>query len=251
MRKYVPYCYALLASAAGVLVDRYAPDRMPIVLGVLAITGAIVLFDSAIRWHAEHRTGTNRPVILGTDALAALPRPNIQPVRLVADRRTLIAVGATRPHAFVHCVHVILKNVPTPGSHPDAQASDVLAEIKFVRHGSVALTVSPGRWGDTEQPAIRKARDPFASLIDLNAIPFRIGEEHELNVAFKHPEQAFFYGFNNQTYDHPNWENPAYRLEGDACEVVVRLFGRNVDDEFRFMLRNFGTDAGLEISLPG
>jgi hypothetical protein len=118
------------------------------------------------------------------------------------------------------------------------------------RRSGLGPTVSPGRWCDTEQPAVRKARDPFASLIDLNAVPFRIGEEHELNIAFKHPGQAFLYGFNNQTYDYPNWENPAYRLDGDSYEVVVRLFGRNVDDEFRFMLRNLGTGAGLEIALP-
>ena len=62
--------------------------------------------------------------------------------------------------------------------------SDVLAEIKFYLHGRLVLSVSPGRWGDTEQPAVRKARDPFASLFDLNAIPFRIGEQHELNVVF-------------------------------------------------------------------
>jgi hypothetical protein len=251
MRKDLPYCYAVFASAAGILVDRSAPGRIPIVFGVAGVTGAIVLFDLAIRWHAEHRTKPNRPVILGPELTASLNRPNIQQVRLVADRRTLIAVGANAPHAFVHCASAIFKNVPTPGSHPDAHVSDVLAEIKFLRHGRVALTTSPGRWGDTEQPAVRKARDPFASLIDLNAISFRIGEEHELNIAIKHPAQAFFYAFNNQTYDHPNWENPAYRLDGDAYEVVVRLFGRNVDEGYRFVLRNLGTAAGLQIALPG
>lgn len=149
----------------------------------------------------------------------------------------MIAVGASTPHTYIHCAHVIFKNEPTPGSHPDAQVSDVLAEIKFYRQGRLVLSVSPGRWGDTEQPAVRKARDPFASLFDLNAIPFRIGEQHELNVAIRHRSQAEIHGFNNDSYNYPNWDNPGFKLEASEYEVAVRLLGRNVDDEFRFFLK--------------
>jgi hypothetical protein len=111
------------------------------------------------------------------------------------------------------------------------------------------LTINTARWGDTDQPAIRKAKDPFASLIDLNTVPFRIGETHELNVAIKYPDQAFFYAFDNGTYDHPNWENPAFRLDGGTYEVTVRLRGVHLDQEHRFRLCNLGTGAGLEFSL--
>jgi hypothetical protein len=37
---------------------------------------------------------------------------------------------------------VVFKNEPTPGSHPDAQVSDVLAEIKFFRQGRLVLSVA-------------------------------------------------------------------------------------------------------------
>jgi hypothetical protein len=144
----------------------------------------------------------------------------------------------------VRDVSLLLKNLPTV-PHPDAQASDVLAELRFVHHGQTALSVSPGRWGDTDQPAVRKAKEPFASLIDLNTVPFRIGEQHELNVAIKYPDDSFFYGFNNSNYDHPNWRVPAYRLNGASYEVVVRLFGRLVDEEYRFTLKNLGAGQGL------
>jgi len=79
-------------------------------------------------------------------------------------------------------------------------------------------------------------------------VPFRIGEIHELNVAIKYRDQAYFYAFDNGTYGHFNWENPAYRLEGDAYEVIVRLRGVHLDQEHRFKLNNLGAGAGLEFS---
>ena len=72
-------------------------------------------------------------------------------------------------------------------------------------------------------------------------------ETHELNVAIKYPEQPWFYAFDNSTYDHPNWENPAFRLDGEECDVAVRLRGVHLDQELRFSLRNPGTGASLEL----
>jgi hypothetical protein len=179
---------------------------------------------------------------------AAVVGPHLVPVKVEVDARTLIAVGASAPHSFVYCASVLLRNDPN-GSHPTAEAPSVLGQITFLDHGVPVLTINTARWGDTDQPAIRKAKDPFASLIDLNTVPFRIGETHELNVAIKYPDQAFFYAFDNGTYDHPNWENPAFRLDGGTYEVTVRLRGVHLDQEHRFRLCNLGTGAGLEFSL--
>jgi len=95
---------------------------------------------------------------------------------------------------------------------------------------------------------LERPKQPFASLIDLNTVPFRIGETHELDVAIKHHDQPHFYTFDNSTYDHPNWENPAFRLEGNTYDVVVRLRGAHLDQEYRVRLRNFGVNAGLQVS---
>lgn len=179
---------------------------------------------------------------------AAVIGPHLVPVKVGVDTRVLIAVGASAPHSFVYCANVLLRNDPS-GCHPTAEASSVLGQITFLDQGVPVLTINTARWGDTDQPAIRKAKDPFASLIDLNTVPFRIGETHELNVAIKHPDQAYFYAFDNGTYDHPNWENPAFRLEGDTYQVIVRLRGVHLDQEHRFKLRNLGAGAGLEFSL--
>jgi hypothetical protein len=171
--------------------------------------------------------------------------PRLVPIRVSVELRSLIAVDSSAPHDVVYCANVLLKNDPT-GSHPTAEAASVLGQITFLHGGVPVLTIHTARWGDTEQPAIRKAKDPFASLIDLNTVPFKIGETHELNVAIKHPHQAHFYAFDNSTYDYANWENPAYRLEGDTYEVIVRLRGVHLDQEHRFKLRNLGAGTGLQ-----
>jgi hypothetical protein len=49
--------------------------------------------------------------------------------------------------------------------------------------------------------------------------------------------QTAIHGFNNDTYNYPNWDNPGFRLESGGYEVAVRLLGRNVDDELRFFLK--------------
>ena len=234
--------YIIAAIAGGAVLSYYGPQSPRAVLAVFVGATAIWSLSFVRRWHERRQAAISPALALGPNAPAPLNRPNIKPVRVFTDARSMIAVGASTPHTYIHCAHVVFKNEPTPGSHPDAQVSDVLAEIKFFRQGRLVLSVSPGRWGDTEQPAVRKARDPFASLSDLNAIPFRIGEQHELNVAIRHRGQAEIHGFNNDTYDYLNWDNPGFKLESGEYEVAVRLLGRNVDDEFRFLLK--GDPAG-------
>jgi hypothetical protein len=173
--------------------------------------------------------------------------PILVPEKLEVVLRSLIAVGATAPPAAVYCANVLLRNDP-PASDPTSDCPAVLAQITFIDRGNALLTINTARWGDTDQPAVRKAKDPFASLIDLNTVPFRIGETHELNIAIKHPEQAWFYAFDNSTYDHPNWDNPAFRLDGTEYHVVVRLRGTHLDQKLHFNLRNLGAGAGLEFS---
>jgi hypothetical protein len=246
MQRLRVFFYSFAAVAGGALLKAYTPEwpRLVIAAFVIGVLGLVI--TAALGWHAERQERT-RAGFLAREPRQRLDRPNIQVANIAVDRRTLIAVGASSPHTWVYVVSLLLKNIPT-GSHPDAHANDVLAEIRFVHHGRTALSVSPGRWGDTDQPAVRKAKDPFGSLIDLNAVPFRIGEQHELNVAFKYEKDPYFYGFNNTTYDHLNWENPEFRLTDGSYEVAVRLFGRLVDEEYRFTLKNLGAGGGLTMT---
>src|SRR5687768_3524600 len=115
---------------------------------VAAFVGATAIWSVSFarRWH-ERRQGVPAPVLtLGPNDPVSLNRPNIRIVRVFADARSMITVGASAPHAYIDCAHVHFKNESTAGSHPDAQVSDVLAEIKFFRKGRFVRSVSPGRW---------------------------------------------------------------------------------------------------------
>lgn len=206
-------------------------------------TDALAKAVNEIGWGETIRDSVTLPVVLSDNE-----KPRLLPVRVYAELRSLIAVGANRPHVGVFCANVNFRNDPIISS-PSAEVMNALAEISFRHEGREVLRVMNGRWGDTEQPAVRKAKDPFASLIDLNTVPFRIGETHELNIAVKHPEQAWFYAFDNSTFDFQNWENPSYKLTEHEYRVTVRLRGGHLDDEQHFIVRNLGVGKGLEIEV--
>jgi hypothetical protein len=237
--------YSLALALFGVAVQVISPGRW-FGYALLVIAAALLAWD-LVEYHGRKQRQAKPFLALDEERSPADKGPHLVAVRVGVDARSLIAVGASAPHAFVYCAIVLFRNDPS-GSHPNAEATSVFGEITFVQHGRPVLSVGTARWGDTDQPAVRKAAQPFASLIDLNAVPFRIGETHELDIAIKHPDQPHFYAFDNSTYDHPNWENPAFRLDGDLYEVVVRLRGAHLDQEHRFRLRNLGTGKGLELS---
>jgi pimeloyl-ACP methyl ester carboxylesterase len=188
-----------------------------------------------------------RPSPIGARDVAPESGPSIRPVRIFTALRQLIAVGASAPDRSVYCANLNFRNDPVASS-PDAAVSAVLAEIRFLKARGEVLKINTARWGDADQPAVRLAQRPFASLNDLNTVPFQIGEQHQLNVAIKHPQQEWFYAFDNTSYAHDNWENPSYRLVGDEYDVAVRLRGPNIDAEYTFVLWNPGPEQGFVFS---
>jgi hypothetical protein len=162
---------------------------------------AFLAFQELAAWHADRQAKPVPSLPLRKEQQQPLDRPNIQPVRVYTDVRSLKGYDVTgqqvmeRPFSGAH---VDFKNIPT-GSHPNAEVLNVLAEIRFFYKGQLVLQVSPGRWGDSKEPSMVKLSEPGASLYHLNTIPFRIGEVHELNLAIKYPEQTFFYAFNNDS----------------------------------------------------
>jgi hypothetical protein len=217
---------------------------------VLFVAGAAVLVIQAVAtWHADRQKIAPPALAIREPAPQQRDAPDIRPLGVFADDRTLKAFDLSGTLAVFpfSAASVLFRNFPT-GSHPNAEAPNVLAYIRFLHKGQTVLDVSPGRWGDSKEPSMVKFSDPGASLFHLNAIPFRIGEDHELNITVKFPEDGFFYAFNNDSYSRPLWRHDGFRLDGDVYEVIVTLVGPHVGEEFHFTLRNLGQGKGLDLA---
>ena len=75
---------------------------------------------------------------------------------------------------------------------------------------------------------------------------FPIGLRRELNLAFKYPADQECYGFNNETYNLPDWRDPRRCLTGEEFIVEVRLRGPYVDRQWAFEFSNPGAGSDLE-----
>jgi hypothetical protein len=246
--KYRTATWSALGAVALVLIEKALDTdlRRPLYVAV-AVLVMVVIGDLLLVLHQRLQRAPGHTLPVRPDEPAKVPKPRLLVERVWVDKRSLIRVNASGPDGEIYAANVWFRNDPTM-NHPDASAASVLAHITFFHAGQSVLEVSPGRWGDTDQPTLRHAERPFSSTIDLNAVPFRIGERHELNVAIKYSHESQCYAFSNVTYGHPDWKPPAYLLPEARYHIRVRLVGPFVDEEFHFGLENLGLDQGMELT---
>ena len=128
-----------------------------------------------------------------------------------------------------------------PHPYPNAIAKEIVAKIRFFRAESLLLEID-GRWADSDQPSLRDIRQ---SRNDLLRTQFAIGEEHDLDIAFRDPVTGTCFAWNNDNYNYPDMRKPEHRMDGDLFRVEVRLRGPWVDESFTFQFRN--ASGGLEV----
>ena len=129
--------------------------------------------------------------------LTGLPNLRLATDGFYADMRTLRIREGTVQRDFVRtiqrtisCIHCRFINDPEVPT-PESLAQNVTATIEFRDVNDRMLFTLDGRWGDTDQP------QPGQTTIDLLSVDFQIGQTRELDIAFKHPEEAESHGLNN------------------------------------------------------
>jgi len=160
------------------------------------------------------------------------------------DIRELKALDAstgrmTRILAHLSCVHVRFKNDPKVATDTSV-ARDVLAEISFYDESSRDLLCSlQGRWGDTLEPPLLRDGTPEEKLATVN---FAIGQERELNIAFKYQREPECYGMSNDSYKVSGWKHDKYKLSCSKIRAHVRLRSSNgVDSSWDLWFDNPST----------
>ena len=131
---------------------------------------------------------------------AGLPKLKLAPVGFYGDMRTLRITEGTiqgnfarisqRPISSLHCRFTNDPEVSTP----ESIAQNITPTVEFHDANNRVLFVLDGRWGDTDQPK------PGRTTIDLLSVDFQIGQTREVDIAFKHPEEAESHGLNNDSY---------------------------------------------------
>jgi hypothetical protein len=177
---------------------------------------------------------------------AGLPKLELTAGGFYADMRTLRIREGTDQGTFVRmiqrpisCIHCRFINDPNV-STPEAVAQNITATLEFRNTADQPLFTLDGRWGDTDQP------QPGQATIDLLSVDFQIGQTREVDIAFKHPQEAESHGLNNDSYGRPDWKDPRWRLDGEDFSVVIRLRGPYVDKKWRCYFRNVGVGQPLE-----
>jgi len=128
---------------------------------------------------------------------------------------------------------------------PSAVAKNVSAKVRFSQEGQLLREVD-GRWSESESPLERMAKGQ--PILDLIKMDFGIGDERNLDIAFKRTESEDAFIFCNDSYHFaPMFERPDFRLSPGTYEVTVRLRGSHVDTTFEWSFLNPGAGKDLTI----
>ena len=168
-------------------------------------------------------------------------KPRIKVKRTFVDYRPMMDRENRQVIAQLFFAHAMFINDPVHAV-PNAIAKDIVTMITYYTKTGKEVASVIGRWGDSPQPT-----DPFDPTINLPPIELKIGQQRELNLAMKYPEDDSCYGFHNGSYFQPEWRDPSLRLSEEEYEVKVSLRGPWVDEIYVFLLKNLGKGKGLEI----
>jgi hypothetical protein len=154
----------------------------------------------------------------------------------VDDRPLIEQIGpVVRTVAQLSCLHVKFKNDPELSTE-SSTAKNILAELEFFDDSGHPLCSLLGRWGDTPQPPhLPQGQTPAQTLA---MVDFGIGQERELDIAFKYQDEPDCFGMSNETYAYRDWRHPKQRLCPENIRVRVRLRGIGVDNAWDFWFQN-------------
>lgn len=110
------------------------------------------------------------------------------------------------------------------------------AELDFFDEADHLLCTLHGRWADTIQPPFLPPGQSAAQVLAM--ADFGIGQERELDIAFKYQDETDCFGMSNETYTYQDWKHPKQKLSAENIRVRVRLRGVGVDNIWDFWFQN-------------
>ncbi len=168
---------------------------------------------------------------MGEDA-SAVPR-----VQLNGDQAFHVERVTFGFLADVLCMRLI--NAPESTAE-SAIAKGVRAHFLCKGPGASGLPSLDARWSDSPQPPSIPLGETPALAVNLG-----INEGRQINLVVKEPEDEHCYLFNNDSYQYPRRQNPAWRMEPGEYRVVVDVSGVEVRERFECSFLNPGPGRPL------
>jgi hypothetical protein len=195
-----------------------------VAVAIFAGVVAVLFFSAAFRLQTQ------------LDNLAELPKPNVQHIDVLSDKRPL----TDGTEAFF--VHAAFANRPTQNVS-GARAERVYPHLSFYSlKGEPLLDGGEigARWNDSPQITDPTAARPYQPMsLDVGAPKTYVG------LLVKHPdEDGYCYAFNDKYPIGSRYE--PYRINKREYKARLRLEGEGVDQEWWFRIHNV-MGGGLEI----
>jgi hypothetical protein len=130
--------------------------------------------------------------------------------------------------------------------YPDAKATNVVARVTYTPSEGTPFSLY-GRWGGNTQPAELSPLAPLDQLRRIDLLPN--GEEHQLDIVMKDPDDAEIYAYTNESQRAPNMKPPEYSLGVGPARIEVRLMGEAMHKDVILLLeaRSEGAHKGMEL----
>jgi hypothetical protein len=139
--------------------------------------------------------------------------------------------GNLPPHAFYH---LRIRNLPAKlpfSSRKPAWSSKATIEVFDQSGNRVIAEPIHARWPSQPEPLIPAVVGSqqinlldFARLMNARKVDVHSHEEEYISLAIKFDGQSECYIFSNESYLHPAWSNPAWRLNPGTYRVLVTVF---------------------------
>jgi hypothetical protein len=210
---------------------------LPWALVIVCVGLFFIVLEGGYRLQRAEKERWSKELEAVKEKLNDVPNIDVLQHGFYVDSRPLVEqVGSVyRTIANLSCLHVKFKNDPKQAT-PNSVARNIRAELEFFDSAGNALCRFQGRWGDTIQPPyLPQGQSPAQVLVTAN---FEIGQDRELDIAFKYPDETDCFGMSNETYAYRDWRHPQQKIAARNIRVRVRLRGVGVDSSWDFWFDN-------------
>lgn len=152
------------------------------------------------------------------------------------------------PHAFYHLkIRNLPTNLPLSRRKP-AWSSKATIEVFNLDDTRAIAEPIHARWPSQPEPLVPAVVGnqlinlvDFARMMNARKVDIHAHEEEYISLAVKYEGQPESYIFSNESYLHPAWSNPAWRLNTGTYRVLVTVFYGRGRAQREFTLTNLRT----------
>lgn len=169
-------------------------------------------------------------LILGGDDAFFVKRVEFKAIKTSGEKRTFV-------------LDVLTMRLLNQGRRKGVSLAARDLEVEFTCEGpGVALPWISSRLDDSIEPPLLRPGERPERVFRLEAF-----ESRPLNLVVKSPSAINCYLFNNESYQYPDAQNPAWSMPPGEYRCLVKVSGIDVRESFECVFENHGEGLSLEV----